>query len=306
MTSDNIPMTVPSYPWEFDGPIIELNNCTALEAGLIMLESLNNIKLYNSQVDFCYDQTKFKAKCYFHTSSDWCYLIARLYTKQDKSGYIIELQCRFASKILAKQIFNEAFSWIRKNNPEFVSIENTQSHYEPYKRLPHSISAAHHPAHPPELSLGYIRSFGEQSSIHNIRCLDDIMRFIIMMSSPYDDIVTNNASILLSLSTYFTLLEGSPIADDLIKLLINNITKLSSARCKTICAHVLEIMCKNNVFQVIISKYHPIITSSYVLVESSAEYAAFNRILGNIDKMLFNSLDTKLLVLSEEPVSLLT
>jgi hypothetical protein len=303
MTSDNIPMTVPSFPWEFDGPIIELHNCTALEAGSIMLESLNNIKLYNSQVDFCYDQTKFKAKCYFHTSSDWCHFIARLYTKQDKSGYIIEFQCRFASKMLARKIFNEALSWITKTHSKLVSKENIQLYSEPFGSLPRFISTV-----PPELLLDYIRPLGEQISNPNIHKKDDIERFIMVLSSPYDDIVTNCAGILLSLTPCFKLLEGSPIADDLIKLLINNITKVSSARCKTICAYILEIMCKNSVFQQIITKYHPIITSSYIISESSAEFSAFNRTLGNIDKMLFSSLDTKFLELSKEskePVFLL-
>jgi len=295
MTSDNIPMTVPSYPWEFDGPIIELNNCTALEAGTIMLESLNNIKLYNSQVDFCYDQKKFKAECYFHISSDWCYFIARLYTKQDKSGYIIEFQCRYASKMLAKKIFTEAISWIKRTHSKLVSNENIQSYPEPFKSLPHFISTV-----PPELSLDYICPLGKKISNPNIHIKDDIDRFIMMLDSPFDEIVINCAGILLDLTPNFKLLEGSPNANDLIKLLINNITKLSSARCKTICAYILEIMCKNSVFQPIISKYHPIIASSYVISESSAEYGAFNRILGNIDRMLFSSMDTKLLELSKE------
>jgi hypothetical protein len=292
MASDNIPKIVPSYPWDFNSSTIELNNCTASEARSIMLESLNNIKLYNSQVDFYYDQTKFKAKCYFHTSSDWCYFIARLYTKQDNSGYIIELQCRFASKMLARHVFNEVLSWIKRTHSNFISVKNIQSDSELSINLPHFISTV-----PPELSLCYIRSLGEQLSNPNIYNKDDIMRFIIMMSSPYDDIVINSASILLSLSSYFKLLEGSPIVDDLINILINNITKLSSARCKTICVYILEIMYKNPVFQPIINKYHSIITSSYVLVESSAEYGAFNRILGIIDKMLFSSLES-----SEESV----
>jgi len=297
MTSDIIPKIVPSYPWQFDGPTIELNNCTALKAGSIMIESLNNIKLHNSQVDFCYDQTKFKAKCYFHTSSYWCYFIARLYTKQDKSGYIIELQCRFASKMLAKQVFNEALSWIKRTHTRFVFIENIQSYSEASISLPHIISTV-----PPELSLGYIIPLREQISNPNIHIKDEINRFIIMMTSPYDDIVTNSTSILLSFTPYFKLLEESPIVEDFIKILINNITKLSSARCKTICAYILEIMCKNCIFQPIISKYHSIITSSYVLLELSAEYGAFNRTLGNIDKILFNSVDTKLLKPLKESV----
>lgn len=131
------PKSIPSFPWEFDGPTIELSGCTAQVAGASLLPAglagLPHAYQTESQlacspphppsrlplpsppcaasageamlkalsvarVDFSFDIAKYKAKCHAYERDGFCFFIARLYSRGGGAGFVAELQLRDGSR----------------------------------------------------------------------------------------------------------------------------------------------------------------------------------------------------------------
>jgi hypothetical protein len=301
-----IPKTVPGYPWTFDGPKMDLINCTPCLARDVMINALNK-----SDAQYSYNESKFKAKCYIYTRTGYCFFIARIYaydaiiTKETK--YVIELQRRDGSSQIFQEKSVQIFNQIKMHSPLIVhTVEDHMTNplftYAELSQMPGL------PGVPAELLLSGAATPSYRYLISNQPLIEHTIYLALCeLSQIYDDIATRGAMSLVSMlcsskesSVILERFSQSPQIHHIVDILVRRINdKRTSIYCKTLCAFCLEDLCKDPQIIKLIGQHVPQIIGIVSELSFEPRIAVLHNTLCNITQQISKSMTgTKTMVVS--------